>query len=451
MTLIRALIGVALISALAIACSCLEPAYLCAWLKPNMVAFVGRPISEVRFDKGRTKTTFQIEERLWGALPADLVSVDDTTLYAEESGKSWFVLAGRRTDSAESGGSDYFVSSACCPFGLLLPPGHAWVKEFRENVSQRKPATIELEVRSNYVRMPGIRLQLNGPAYAWEGISSESATHLKLPPGEYSVGITDPHFTLAEASRRVSVLPGACINLWILADPTASVSGTIVESRDTLTQSLTYFLEGEVEVQPTGSLWDSALVSLRRSWHRMMGWNDPAIKRISYLFHPDSDGRFQVRVLPGKYRLSAISGDKHSYVYPPPIPKTYYPGVIDAVRATEIMVPPDGKVGSIRFEFPDYGPTRRVDVVLFNEDGSPASNKVVAHTGRYPGEGSRTAGWTQKLTDSRGHVTFDVWQSLEYDLQFSERVSGDGTKIAAGSKPVSRRFVVHPWRPTPKR
>jgi len=152
----------------------------------------------------------------------------------------------------------------------------------------------------------------------------------------------------------------------------------------------------------------------------MMGWGNPPTKRASYFVDPDSAGRFQVPVLPGKYRLSAVSSDNHNYVFPPPIPKTYYPGVIETARATEILVPPDGNTGNIYFELPDYGPTRRVEVVLVNEDGSPASNKVVAHTGTYPGDRYRTAGWAQKLTDSLGRATFDVWQSLEYDLHVFE-------------------------------
>src|SRR5262249_31349543 len=146
-------------------------------------------------------------------------------------------------------------------------------------------------------------------------------------------------------------------------------------------------------------------------------WGDPTTQRRSYSFEPDSDGRFQVHVLPGTYQLSAVSSDNHDYVFPPPIPKTYYPGVIEPGRATEIVVSPGGHVDNIYFELPNYGPTRRVEVELINEDASPATNIVVAHTGRYPGERFRTAGWTQKLTDASGRVTFDVWQSLEYDLQ----------------------------------
>jgi hypothetical protein len=210
-------------------------------------------------------------------------------------------------------------------------------------------------------------------------------------------------------------------------------------------QGLHYFLDGEVDLD--SSLVDSAIAGTRRLWYRMTGWGNPPTKRISYSLEPDSDGRFQVHVLPGNYRLSAVSGDNHHYVFPPPIPKTYYPGVIETVRATEIAVPSGGHVGNVYFELPDYGPTRRVEVELINEDGSPARNKVVAHTGTYPGERFRTAGWTQKLTDSSGRVTFDVWQSLEYDLNISETVSGDSPHIPAGFEPVSRRFVIHPWRP----
>jgi hypothetical protein len=340
------------------------------------------------------------------------------------------------------GGSEaYFVSSECCPYGLLLPTDHAWVREFRDNVAQLKPATMSLELRSNWITLADFKLQLHGPGYSWEGISRESAMTLKLPPGEYSVGITNPHFTLPEAGRRVSVLPGACTSWWILADPISSIFGRIVESRGLSAQPLHYFLDGEVDLG--GSFLDSAIATVRRSWYRMMGWGSPPSRRASYSVNPVSDGRFQVHVLPGKYRLTAISGNSHNYVFPPPIPKTYYPGVIETARATEIVVPPDSQVGNIYFELPDYGPTRRVEVLLVNEDGSPATNKVVAYTGRYP----QTSGWTQKLTDSRGRATFDVWQSLDYDLHIFESGSGDNTNIPAGSESVSRRLVIHSWPP----
>jgi hypothetical protein len=182
----------------------------------------------------------------------------------------------------------------------------------------------------------------------------------------------------------------------------------------------------------------------------MMGWGTPPGKHASYSVEPDSDGRFQVHVLPGKYHLSASSGSSHNYIFPPPIPETYYPGVIEADRASEIAVSPDSQVGNIYFELPYYGPTRHVEVILVNEDGSPASSKIVAHTGRYPGE-VRSAGWTQKLTDTHGRATLDVWQSLEYDLHIYESLSGDSTNIPAGSEPVSRRFVIHPLRPPAQR
>ena len=99
-------------------------------------------------------------------------------------------------------------------------------------------------------------------------------------------------------------------------------------------------------------------------------------------------------------------------------------------------MPPGGHADGIYFDLPDYGPTRRVEVVLVNEDGSSASNKVVAYTGEYP-----AAGWTEKLTDSSGRATFDVWQSVAYELHISEFPSGDSPHIPAGSAPVSRRLA----------
>jgi hypothetical protein len=212
------------ITTLAVACSCSAPPDLCSRLELNMVALIGRPVSIVHFDK-RTQTTFQIEERLWGVLPPGMISIDGAEFSAADRQKSWFVLAGRRTDATYGNGGAYFVNFECCPYGLLLPTDHAWVKEFRDNVAQLKPATMSVEVKSNGVTLADFSLQFNGPGYSWRGISRESAINLRLPPGEYSVGITKPHFRTAEASQSVSVLPGACTRWWITAEPISSISG----------------------------------------------------------------------------------------------------------------------------------------------------------------------------------------------------------------------------------
>lgn len=446
MVLVRALIVIVSSSTLAMACTCAPPPGLCSRLEPNMVAFIGRPISTVQLDKRHSQTTFRVEERIWGSIPADSILVDGASFSAEEPQKSWFILAGRRTDDTRKGGNAYFVNFSCCPYGLELPADHAWAKEFRDNVARLKPATIGAEVISNWITLADLNFSLHGPGYFWQGVSRRSGIPLRLPLGEYTVSIANPHFTLEEANRHASILPGSCAAWRIDADPTTSVSGRIVDSRRLSTQGLIYHLEGEVD--PGGSSSDSVIDSVQRSWYRMMGWGDPPIQRVisvqraTYSVHPDSTGRFHARVLPGKYRLTVVSSDNHRYVFPPPIPMTYYPGVIEKARATEMVVPPDGNVGNLYFELPDYGPTRRVEVVLVNEDGSPASNVVVAHTGTYPGDQYRTAGWTQKLTDSLGRASFDVWQSLDYDLRISESPSGDKTHIPAGSEPVSRKFVI---------
>src|SRR6185295_827674 len=130
----------------------------------------------------------------------------------------------------------------------------------------------------NSITLADFRLQLTGPGYSWQGISRESAMNLKVPPGEYSVGITKRHFTLADASQRVSVLPGACTRWWITADPISSISGRIVDSRGMAAQGLYYFLEGGLDLDT--SPLDSAIAAVRRQWYRMMGWGSPPTNRV---------------------------------------------------------------------------------------------------------------------------------------------------------------------------
>jgi len=118
MALEKALIGVVSISTLAIACSCSPPPDLCSRLDLNMVAFIGHPVSTVQLDKWRSQTTFQVEERLWGVLAPDLISVDGARFSVADRQKSWFVLAGRRTDHTHKSSDTYIVESwtlAACP------------------------------------------------------------------------------------------------------------------------------------------------------------------------------------------------------------------------------------------------------------------------------------------------------------------------------------------------
>lgn len=439
------LIGAVLMSTLPVAGDCLAPPNLCSRLEPNMVAFVGRPLSMVQLDQWRIRTTFQIEERLWGVLPASTVSVEGLSLPTRaERNKAWFVLASRRADGVDG----LLVSPSECPHGLQLPADDGWVQEFRDNVAQMKPVSMRLDVYSSSLRLPSLKLKLNGAHSSWSGVSGRSGGSLKLRPGEYSVEIEDPHFALKEGHRRVSILPGSCVKWRIAVDPISSISGRIVNSRNLPARDLRYRLEGEAEPIGSADYLDSLIEPMRRRWPGILG--APSSSSVSYDFVPDADGRFRVHVLPGKYRLTVESQDSHNYVTPPPIPKTHYPGVIDPRLTTEIVVRLDEQVKNVELKMPDHGPTRRLEVILVNEDGSPASNWVVAHTGRYPGELYRTAGWTQRLTDAHGRAIFDIWQSLDYDLHITSG-SGDNPHVRAGSEPLMRRFVVHPWRPARER
>lgn len=404
-----------------------------------MVAFTGRPLSSVPRGRHAAKVTFEITERLWGVAGLDSIMVETIGLRAPDPQRSWFVVARRRT--ASSGAEEYLVDHACCLYGLLLPSDHAWAMEFRHNVARRKAADMRVVIRSNFIPLPNIRMRLDGPGYSWQGSSEASGRNLDLPSGEYIAEIEQSLFALPEAGRRVSILPGACATWSLDVEPSSSISGRIVDEGSASGQKLHYLLSGEVDA----SGWESPLASLRRAWHRVAGWGGPPVQRTHYVLNPDSEGRFRKNVLPGKYRLSVMSLDSHSYIFPPPIPKVYYPGVIEIARAEEIVVPPGHEVDHLDFRIPDNGPVRRVDVALVRADGSPAANIVVAHTGRYPGERYRTAGWTQKLTDAQGRATFDLWQSLDYDLHIDGVVSGDTLRISAGSAPVTRRFTVRPF------
>lgn len=402
-----------------------------------MVAFIGRPVETVRPGKRQVRTTFRVEERLWG-VPAQLHSIDieGADLQPRAPKDPLFVLAGRRANGI------YFQEFFCCPFGLLLRPDHKWVKEFRDNVAQRKSASMQATVQSNFVPLSGFRLKINRPGFAWEETGGGlPAIPLKVAPGEYDVGFEKPHFRLPEAQRRVSLLPGSCTAWRIEAEPASMVSGRIRPAPGVAAQHLYFQLDGVAN--PELSRYDAAIEAMWRAWYALTRQQPRPPKRTIYKVNPDSEGNFRLHVLPGTYRLSAMSSDRHEDAFPPPIPRTYYPGTADRALAKDIVVTADGGgVGGVDFRLPDYGRTRRVEVVLTHQDGRPASNQVVAHTGKRPGDPHRTAGWAQKLTDAQGQATFELWQALDYQLHVASKTSGDSTHISAGSSPVSLRFVL---------
>jgi hypothetical protein len=425
-------------SAIAAACSCYQPPTLCSRLNPDMVAFVGSPISTLASGRWREHTTFQIDERLWG-LPsqAGTISIEhDRSLLRGR--QTVFVLAERRpADGA------YFLDHRCCAYGLMLSPDHEWAKEFRANVAQAKPATMGVRVRSQWLTVPDFRLQIKGPGYAWEGSTGrdELGVQLQLPPGAYSVAVEKSNFKLpARANKVASILPGACTTWDIEAEPVSSISGSIRNvhggGATTASPGTGYFIEGE----PYTSAWDSPFEMVGRYWHQLTGLGTPPWrrKRLSYSVQPDAAGRFQIHVLPGSYRLKAVDHDRHNHLFPPPDYALYYPGALTWQQATEIRVPDGGSVQNIHFELPDPGPARRLEVVLVHADGSPAPNRHISYTA------TRTGQLREQRTDRMGRAAFEVWQTLDYQLHVQDGANSQHLPIPAGSEPVKKRIVVHP-------
>lgn len=443
MVAVRVLFGLLALTAAGRACSCSGPPTLCAWLQPNMVAFTGRLVSTSPSSQEPSETRFAIEERLWGKIPQSLISVVGSTFVPMDGlGRSWFVLALVVRDTG-NGHERYFVERTCCPVGMVLPPDHNWVKQFRENFARRTPATMTFGLRSNFITLADFRLRLSGAASSWEGGEGAATVTAKVPPGEYSVSLTKPHFTLAEESRRVSLLPGSCAEWSLEAEPTATIAGTIAPSRGAAGQTVFYELEGAVPLEPLPP--DPWLESIRRWLFRKLGWEGPAADTTTrwprYFVTPGADGRFRMPILPGRYRLTARSVESAQSVSPPPIPKTYYPGVLDEARATEIEVPVGATIENITFRLPEYGPTRKAEIALVHQDGSPARNVVVAYAGRFRGDRYQTVARTQKQSDAKGRLVLELWPSVDYRLEISN-AGGDNPFVNAGVEPVRRRFTI---------
>lgn len=441
MALVKVAISAIWMATLGIACSCIPAGFdLCYRLEPNMVGFIGRPVSTEARSRSNARVTFRIEEGMWGVSQLDSITVDVPSSLMTDKAASWFVLAGRPSYWAKGEQGVYLVDMECCPHGLLLPSDHAWAREFRTNVRERKVARMQLEVQSGWVRLPETIIELRGGGRSWRGISRDWTIPAHLAPGEYDIAIQRPYFGLEETKRRVSILPGACTTLRIAAKPASTISGTFMQSPGLEDQRFRYLLEGAVDLER--SPLEMAVVEFRRAWQAWTGWGAPARQRVHYVVDPDEKGRFKIAVLPGRYRLSAMSGDRQEPAPPTPLlPTIYYPGAIDEAKAREIEVRPGSHVKDIEFRLSDFAAKRTVEIFVVREDGSPAIGKTVAYTGRYPSSPYRSTGWAQSVTDARGRVAFEVWQSLDYELHIGWLPKSEDRRIPAGSGPVRRRIV----------
>jgi hypothetical protein len=331
--------------------------------------------------------TFSVDEPLWG-LEKDVHTV--RVRYSEHhqpKHEPLFVAALR-----EKNGD--LVIPMCV--GLELQANHEWVREFRELIAQRSPATLPVRVISNSLYAPvefaDVRVEGNGKHF--EGSTGRDGifTIASLPPGIYTVSAAKPNYSLEGGPATISVPPGACHETTILLKASAHVGGRILD-----------YL-GRPVANTEG--------------FDLMGWNvanNERDYRISHTFKTNENGEFQiVGALPGTYYLGAnIWGQNHPKRSP--LPQVLYPGTLDFRTAAPIIISDGIEISDLTFRLPDLGRKRLLEVTVIGENGEPVPDTMIEN-GAAPWDDRTMAAIEQRKTDTNGMAVFEIWEIAEYSI-----------------------------------
>ena len=419
---------------------CRAPSSLCQRLEPDMVVFIGRPVSVTSEKYWAVTVTFDIQELLWGppALRSIRVLLDDG--YGNKSSQPEFFAAKPLQDGR------YLVDNCV---GLNLPVTHPFVDEFRRAVAARRAASISVKAQWHwYVPVSGTEVRLTGSGGSFQiSIHDDAGWEISaLPPGKYKVTAARPNFSQTMPKAEASILPASCADLRILMENNSEVTGRVVDARGEPIRNATFHLSGQGR-----SLSESgfSIASLRDALFRRLGWIKTGESEYPLYNQTltDSNGRFAFRdVFPGWYYLSADISELNEN-FQIPLPNTYYPGVYGWPEAGHLVVAEGQSIHDVLFRLPNFGPKRRVAIQVSSEDGAPVGGAIVQDSGLDPGNQLATNSGAHKRTDAAGQVVLSLWPVADYRLMATlwgqnQSWSGDPLEIPAGQSDVKRTLVL---------
>ncbi len=419
---------------------CIAPSSLCTRLEPDMVVFIGKPVSITPERYGAVTVTFDIQELLWGppALRSIKVLLDDG--YGNKASQPEFFAVKPLQDGR-------YLENNCV--GLNLPVTHPFVAEFRGAVLARRPASISVKAQWHwYVAVSGTEVQLSGNGGTFQGSINDAAGWkiAALPPGKYKVIATRPNFRQAAPIAETSILPASCADLRILMENYSEVTGRVVDARGEPIRNATFRLSGQGRSLSENRF---SIASLRDGLFRRLGWIKRGGSEYPLYNHTrtDSDGRFVFRdVYPGWYHLSSdISEPNENFKIP--LPNTYYPGVYGWLEAKHLVVEEGRSIHDVLFRLPDFGPKRRVVIKVSSEDGVPVSGAIVQDSGLDPANQVATNSGAYNTTDAAGQVVLSLWPVAAYRLTATlwghrQSWSGDPLTVEAGQRDVKQTIVL---------
>src|SRR5262245_53996123 len=133
---------------------CNAPSSLCQRLDPDMVVFIGRPVSIAPEKYWAVTVTFEVQELLWGPPGLHLIRVLLDDGYGNKSSQPEFFAVKPLRDGR-------YLENNCV--GLNLPATHSFVDEFRRSALARRPASISVKAQWQWhVPVAGTSIQLTG-------------------------------------------------------------------------------------------------------------------------------------------------------------------------------------------------------------------------------------------------------------------------------------------------
>ncbi len=424
---------------------CMAPPSLCRRLEPDMVVFIGRPVSVTpeKTGAGAVTVTFDVQELLWGPPALRSIRVLLADGYGNQSSQAEFFAVKSLQDG-------HYLENNCV--GLNLPVTHAFVDEFRRAVAARRAASISVIAQWQWqAPVAGTEVQLTGNGRTFRGMPDDAGWEVAaLPPGNYEVIARRPNFSQTTPAREVSILPASCADLRIQMETNSEVTGRVVDARGEPIRNATFHLSGQ-----GCSLAESrfSLAFLRDALLRRLGWTKSGAREYP-LFNDtrtDSNGRFAFRdVFPGWYCLSSDISELNAN-FQIPLPNTYYPGVYGWPAAEHLVVTEGRSIHDVLFRLPDFGPKRRVQVLVSSEDGVPVAGAIVQDSGLDPRNQAATNSGAHESTDAAGQVTLHLWTVGDYRLMatlwgHNQWWSGDPVEIPAGQSDLKQTIILKELR-----
>jgi hypothetical protein len=426
---------------------CIGPSSLCQRLDPDMVVFIGKPVSITVGEYRAATATFDIQELFWGprGLRSITVLLDDG--YSNKDSRPEFFAVRPLRDGR-------YLQNDCV--GLNLPATHPFVDEYRRDALARRPASLSVKAQwHSYVPVAGTEVRLTGGGRTFQGKVYDDAGWeiAALPPGNYKVSATRPSFSQTWPKAEVSILPASCSDLRILMEGNSEVSGRVLDARGEPIRNATFHLNGQGR-SLAGGLF--TIASLRDAIFQGLGWTKPP-NRDYALYNDtrtDNNGRFTFRdVFPGWYLLSSdISEVSENFQIP--LPNTYYPGVYDWSEAQHLVVVEGQSIHNVLFRLPDFESKRRVVILVTGEDGSPVAGAVVQDSGLNPANQAAANSGAHQTTDATGQVILGLWPVASYRLTATlwgqnRSWSGEPVEIPPGRSDLKRTIVLKGLRPSP--